>query len=116
VLSDVLRVETRPFGVNVVVVQPGAIQTEWSGISADILARTSQGSPYHAAIAPMARALRNFGTAASPDVVAAVVSRALSDPRPRRRYAAPAHVQAFIFLHWLLPDSLFEKLLKAALK
>jgi NAD(P)-dependent dehydrogenase (short-subunit alcohol dehydrogenase family) len=116
VLSDVLRVETRPFGVNVVVVQPGAIQTEWAGISADNLDRTSPGSAYHAAMAPMARALRNFGKAASPDVVAAVVSRALNDPRPRRRYAAPAHVHAVIFLHWLLPDSLFERLLKAALK
>jgi NAD(P)-dependent dehydrogenase (short-subunit alcohol dehydrogenase family) len=116
VLSDVLRVETRPFGVNVVVVQPGAIQTEWAGISADSLDRTSPGSAYHAAIAPMARALRNFGKAVSPDVVAAVVSQALNDPRPRRRYAAPAHVHAVIFLHWLLPDSLFERLLKAALK
>jgi hypothetical protein len=67
-------------------------------------------------MAPMARALRNFGKAASPDVVAAVVSRALNHPRPRRRYVAPAHVHVFIFLHWLLPDGLFERLLKAALK
>jgi hypothetical protein len=29
---------------------------------------------------------------------------------------AAAHVHAFIFLHWLLPDGLFERLRKAALK
>ena len=116
VLSDALRVETRPFGINVVVVQPGAIQSEWAGIAVDNLEKTGKGSVYRDSIGPMARALRNYGKAASPDVVAAAVARAVQSPRPKRRYATPMDAKALIFLHWLLPDSLYEALLKAALR
>jgi len=116
VLSDALRVEVRPFGINVVVVQPGAIKSEWADIAADNLDRTAQGSVYQATIGPMARALRNYDRAAGPEVVAEAVSRAVNSPHPKRRYATPLDAKALIFLHWLLPDALFERLLKAALK
>jgi NAD(P)-dependent dehydrogenase (short-subunit alcohol dehydrogenase family) len=116
VLSDALRVETRPFGIHVVVVQPGAIQSEWADIAAENLERTSRDSVYQDTTGPMARVLRNYGKAASPDVVAAAVSRAVSSAHPRRRYATPADAKLLIFLHWLLPDAAFERMLKAALK
>src|SRR5574341_412936 len=74
VLSDALRVETRPFGVRVVVVQPGAIESEWAGIAAGTLERTSRRSAYERLATPVMRALRNYGSAASPDVIAAAVS------------------------------------------
>lgn len=116
VLSDALRVEVKPFGVEVVVVQPGAIKSEWAEISADNLDRTARGSVYQATIGPMARALRNYDRAAGPEVVAEAVSRAVNSAHPKRRYATPFDAKALIFLHWLLPDVLFERLLKAALK
>jgi NAD(P)-dependent dehydrogenase (short-subunit alcohol dehydrogenase family) len=116
VLSAALRVEVRPFGVNVVVVQPGAIKSEWADIAADNLDKTGRDSVYQATIGPMARALRNYDKAAGPEVVAQAVSRAVSSARPKRRYATPLDAKALIFLHWLLPDALFERLLKAALK
>ncbi|MFW1401565.1 SDR family NAD(P)-dependent oxidoreductase, partial [Vibrio parahaemolyticus] len=31
--SDCLRMELRPFGIRVVVIEPGAIRTEWGGIA-----------------------------------------------------------------------------------
>jgi NAD(P)-dependent dehydrogenase (short-subunit alcohol dehydrogenase family) len=116
VLSDALRVEARPFGIHVVVVQPGAIQSEWAGIAADNLERTSRDSVYQDTIGPMTRVLRNYGKAASPDVVARAVSRAVNSAHPRRRYATPADAKLLIFLHWLLPDAAFERMLKVALK
>ena len=36
-LSDCLRMEVAPFGVNVVIIEPGAIRTEWGTIAADRL-------------------------------------------------------------------------------
>jgi NAD(P)-dependent dehydrogenase (short-subunit alcohol dehydrogenase family) len=116
VLSDVLRVETRPFGVRVVVVQPGAIESEWAGIAADNLERTARGSAYSELIGPMASVLRNYGTAASPAVIADVVSRALHARSPRRRYAAPVDGKAFLFLRWLLPDAAWEWLIAATIR
>ena len=45
-LSDCLRLEVKPFGINVVVIEPGGIRTEWPGIAADKLKKASSGGPY----------------------------------------------------------------------
>ena len=45
-LSDCLRLEVKPFGINVVVIEPGGIRTKWPGIAADKLRQAASGSPY----------------------------------------------------------------------
>lgn len=109
VLSDTLRVETAPFGVRVVVVQPGAIRSEWSGIAADSLDRSSEGSAYAAPVALMSKVLRSYSTASPPEVVADAVSRAVNTPHPRRRYATPWDAKGLILLHRWMPDWLWER-------
>jgi NAD(P)-dependent dehydrogenase (short-subunit alcohol dehydrogenase family) len=47
-LSDSLRVEVAEFGIKVVIIQPGSIRSEWSGIAADNLEATSANTPYAA--------------------------------------------------------------------
>ena len=116
VLSDALRVETRPFGINIVVIQPGAIQSEWSGIAAQTLKETSSESVYSEMAEPMAKLLNDYPTASSPEVVAKAVSKAVNSHKPRRRYATPLDAKVLIFLRWLLPDWAWESLIAAALK
>jgi NAD(P)-dependent dehydrogenase (short-subunit alcohol dehydrogenase family) len=116
VLSDTLRLETKPFGIKVVVIQPGAIESEWSGIAAQNLQETSQGSVYAAQIAPMAKILTHYSTAAKPEVVAQAVSKAVNSRQPKRRYAIPNDAKLLIFLRWLLPDWAWEMLLSNSLK
>ncbi|NJK41328.1 MAG: SDR family NAD(P)-dependent oxidoreductase [Acaryochloridaceae cyanobacterium SU_2_1] len=116
VLSDALRVETRPFGIRVVVVQPGIIASEWSGIAARPLEDASRESVYHFLTEPMARVLRDDSQAASPEVVAKAVSKAVNSRNPRRRYATPMDAKVLIFMHWLLPDWAWELLLARTLR
>jgi NAD(P)-dependent dehydrogenase (short-subunit alcohol dehydrogenase family) len=116
VLSDALRVESRPFGSHVVVVQPGAIKSEWAGISANNVMKTSKGSAYSAQIEPMAQALTHYDNAANPDVIAAAVSKAVNSTRPRRRYATPMDAKMMMFLRRWLPDWAWERLVQAAMK
>jgi NAD(P)-dependent dehydrogenase (short-subunit alcohol dehydrogenase family) len=116
VLSDALRMETRPFGIRVVVVQPGSIKSEWSGIAADNLQQHSKGTAYSSLVEPMVRALRTPPFAADPDVIATAVSKAVSSRRPRRRYATPMDAKLMIFLRWLLPEGAWELMMKAAIR
>ena len=43
--SDCLRIEVKPFGIDVVVVEPGGIKTPWGQIAADNLKKTSGNGP-----------------------------------------------------------------------
>ena len=112
VLSDALRMEVAAFGIDVVVIQPGAIQSEWSEIAADTLEESSEGTAYPQLVEGMTHLLRDYDSAASPDVVADAVSRALSSRTPRRRYRVPFHAKAYVFLRWLLPDRAWEGLVR----
>jgi len=116
VLSDALRMETEPFGIRVVVVQPGAIESEWSSIAAQTLRENSQGSAYQSTVEPMAKVLEDYQNASSPDVVAKAVSKAVNSRNPKRRYATPMDAKLYIFLHWLLPDWAWERLIASAIQ
>lgn len=116
VLSDVLRVEVEPFGVRVVVIQPGRVESEWAATAARTLRKSSRASVYRDRVEPLAALLEDYGGAASPEVVSDAVVRALSSAAPRRRYATPLEARAAILLHWLLPDAAWERLTALGLR
>ncbi|MFF2424898.1 oxidoreductase [Streptomyces mirabilis] len=101
-LSDCLRMELKPFGVDVVVVEPGAIRTEWGGIAADNLRKTSGDTAYARQADAMAESLGSESTArrsSPPSVIADTVAKAVTARRPRTRYAVgfgarPLHLPA----------------------
>ena len=111
VLSDTLRLEVKPFGIRVVLVQPGSIASEWAGISADNLEKASVGTAYGALTTPTTKLLRRAaGNAAPPEVVARAVSRAVNSRSPARRYAVPFDAKMLIFLVRWLPQWMWERL------
>ena len=117
VLSDAMRVETRQFGIRVVVVQPGAIQSEWAGIAADHLMEHAREPAYRSMVEPMSKTLRNPPSyTADPKFVAQVVSKAVNSPNPRRRYATPLHAKVLLILRWLLPEWAWERAIMLAIR
>ncbi|MBZ0268387.1 SDR family NAD(P)-dependent oxidoreductase [bacterium] len=119
-LSDSLRREVAPFGIDVVVVRPGSIRTEWAGITFEHCAETSAGGPYGPMAADVSRltltALEENGIAVGPHVVADTIARALGARRPRTRYAVPFHAKEFLFLEWLLPDRALDALFRLQMR
>lgn len=113
-MSDCLRMEVAPFGINVVVVEPGAIKTEWGGISADGLLKFSGSGAYakqavaHAAMLNRANESR---FASSPDYVAATISRAVGAAAPRTRYASGGGARTILFLRRWLSDRMFDRVI-----
>ena len=114
-LSDALRMEVKPFGIDVALIEPGGIKTDWGLIAADHLAESSKGTPYEAEGLRESETMRkaySMRLLSKPTVVARAISRAVNSRHPRARYRVGFGAGTLVFLHALLParwwDSLFR--------
>ncbi|PKQ27359.1 MAG: short-chain dehydrogenase/reductase [Actinobacteria bacterium HGW-Actinobacteria-4] len=98
-LSDAVRVEVRPFGVSVVLIEPGAIKTEWDTTAVGDTA-TENGSPYAELDATNARIFASaYGSAsASAEYAARTYVRAVRAKRPRHRYLITLGARGAVYL------------------
>jgi NAD(P)-dependent dehydrogenase (short-subunit alcohol dehydrogenase family) len=110
-ISDALRFEVRGFGVDVVVVEPGAIKTEFGNTAIDrIDASAASDSPYAKFRDVLKTQIRGFyegpmaALAAEPDAVAKVIEKAIGARRPRTRYVITAGAHMMIGMRRWLPD------------
>ncbi len=117
-LSDSLRRELRPSGIQVSLVRPGPIATEiWErgNTTADELLARMPGVETHygpAIASARAWAAERAGEAIPPSVVAGVVADALTSKRPRTRYLVGPRAKLLVTLREVLPDRWFDALLE----
>lgn len=115
-LSDALRMETTPFGIDVVVIEPGLIRTEWSGIAANHLEETAEGSAYASQIKAVANSMRSESTnkrQSPPSVIADTVEKIVTARKPRTRYVVGFAAKPLVTLRHILPDRAFDRLISA---
>jgi NAD(P)-dependent dehydrogenase (short-subunit alcohol dehydrogenase family) len=109
--SDSLRIELAPYGIRVVIVEPGPIRTEWNTIARDNLVENSAGTAYEAQ-AEGVRARMESGDApmlsSEPDVVARKIARAATTRRPSTRYPVGRGARSIVTARRLLPDRAFD--------
>lgn len=116
-ISDALRMELAPFGIQVVVVEPGSIRTEWGAIAAANVRETSARGPYRAQAEAVATALGNSSQpgarmTSSPEVVARAITAAATARRPRARYRIGFGARPLVFAHRILPARVFDRLIQ----
>ncbi len=116
-LSDCLRLEVKDFGIDVVVIEPGGIKTEWEGIAIENLTKVS-GSTAYKDLAQMVANLfaAAYKQASSPDVIAKVIEKAVRAKKPKTRYAAGAGARLILFVREVLSDRAFDRLVLGFMK
>jgi len=122
-VSDSLRRELAPHGVQVVIVEPGAVRTEMVGrggvtarkLAADMTAEQDKryGGLMHAILAQSEGFLR---TGVDASQAAEVFAKAATTPRPKTRYTIGRDAALLIGLARILPDRALDRILASALR
>jgi NAD(P)-dependent dehydrogenase (short-subunit alcohol dehydrogenase family) len=116
-LSDSLRMELHPFGIDVVVIQPGAIRTEWAGIAGDALIKYSGDGPYRngaRAHAKMMALASQSSMPSPPNEVAETIVRAVQARKPKTRYPIGGGAGTILFMRRILSDRAFDATFRMA--
>jgi NAD(P)-dependent dehydrogenase (short-subunit alcohol dehydrogenase family) len=118
-LSDSLRLELKPHGIKVSIIEPAGTQTEWGAISGESLLETSGHGPYMDQAKIVAAALASTGGSAMsthPEVIADAIVHAATSARPKTRYPVGRGARAILTLRRILPDRVFDVVLWSAYK
>lgn len=117
--SDCLRLEVKPFGIDVVIIEPGMIATAFGDVSIphmkELAAPGPYSSMYKSLIAAVEKSIQK-AQASSPDVIAGVVSKAIKAEKPAIRYVAGNFAKPALFIRKWFGDKIYDKIVMSQLK
>ncbi|MEQ2527875.1 oxidoreductase [Bacillaceae bacterium CLA-AA-H227] len=114
-MSDTLRLEMKPFGVDVIIIEPGGTATEWQKVTNEhMLAATSMDSPYRALVEQFA-SMEETGFATSEDI-AELIYKSVTDPNPKTRYQLRFAEKLIVILARKLPYKMFDRIMLSQMK
>lgn len=116
-LSDALRIETKPFGIKVTVIEPGAIKTEFAQVAQEDAKSLQQLEPYRQLTARYKEISASFSeSAADPYAVARVIGEAIAAKNPRPRYVITGQAKMLLWAKRVLGDRIFDWLMTRQLR
>jgi NAD(P)-dependent dehydrogenase (short-subunit alcohol dehydrogenase family) len=117
--SDCLRIELAPFNIDVVIIEPGVIATEFGDVVMQPLVQRSGKGAYAAMANSFAKAMtesyKNNG-ASPPDVIVKLVLEAITTRKPKTRYVAGKFAKPMMFIRKWLGDRTYDKAVLSMLK
>lgn len=116
-LSDALRNEVQAFGIDVIVIEPGAIQSEWGSIAFDSLVKVSGHTAYKDLTAKTHQAFtKSSEKLPGPVTIAELIKTAIQAKHPKTRYAAGYGASLLLFTRKLVSDKRLDKIIMSQLK
>jgi NAD(P)-dependent dehydrogenase (short-subunit alcohol dehydrogenase family) len=121
-LSDVMRFEVKSFGVDVILIEPGLIRTEFGAVAEREIgdARADHGpyADFNRAVGKATVGAYEKGLLARlggpPEAVAETIERALEAKRPKARYTVTASARALLAINALLPDKGWDAMMRSS--
>jgi NAD(P)-dependent dehydrogenase (short-subunit alcohol dehydrogenase family) len=106
--SDCLRFELKPFNIDVIIIEPGLIDTGFYDVVSATIPPESMNGPYAELVGALAQNSEVNMSTSPPSVIADTISRALKSNRPRTRYVAGAMARPLIWTRKWLGDRFFD--------
>lgn len=120
-ISDAMRLELYPFGVHVVLIEPGYIPTNMNRTAAELSSEYAKGAATSPYVGVYQRFLGSWektrkASRYSPEDCARVVLCAIKETPPRARYVVTREAKMGIFFRRLLPDAAFDRQIRKKLR
>ncbi|HEC09176.1 MAG TPA: SDR family NAD(P)-dependent oxidoreductase [Acidimicrobiales bacterium] len=115
--SDCLRLELKGFGIDVIIIEPGVIDTEFGDVMVEPMLKRSGSGAYAELADRVARAtVANYapGKGSPPSLIAGVISKAIRARRPHTRYVAGRYARLMIGLRHTFGDRVFDRVVMRA--
>jgi NAD(P)-dependent dehydrogenase (short-subunit alcohol dehydrogenase family) len=118
-LSDALRFEVKGFGIDVVIIEPGLIITEFGETAAGSLNEVTEHGPYAKFNSDVASVTANAYTGpmaklgAGPEAVAAKISKALTAGHPSTRYKVTASARVVMGMRKGMTDRMWDRFVRS---
>ena len=113
--SDALRMEVSDFGIDVSLIEPGGIKTDWGIIASDKLEKSAKGGAYEKEAMKTAKGMKkqySGNLLSNPIVITKAISKAVNSNRPKARYLIGFMAKPLVFLHTILPAKVFDKIMR----
>jgi short-subunit dehydrogenase len=116
-LSDSMRMEVKPFGIDVIVVEPGGVKSEWGDIAIESLLRVSGDSAYKEMVHRAEKSFkRTENNNSEPIVIAKLIEKGIKARQPKTRYAGGSMAKMLLFLRSVLSDKMLDRLILSQTK
>ena len=110
--SDCLRFELKSFGVDVIIIEPGLIRTEFGSVAFEPMRERSANSPYSDIVGRLTEGMESYDGGSPPTVIADTVLKALRAKRPKTRYAAGQYAKPVLILRKLVSDRMYDRVVE----
>ena len=114
-LSACLRLEVKPLGIDVVVIEPGGVETPWGGIAVEHLRDASQNGVYAAAAERTAARLAKTYAGrflTKPEKIAKCIVKAATAKRPRTRYLLGFGAKPLVYIQKIFGDRAYDAMVQ----
>ncbi len=117
--SDCLRLELKQFGIDVVIIEPGIIQTDFGDVMTGPMLKRSGHGPY-AKLANAVAGVQNReyekGSGSPPQVIADLIVKAVRSGKPNTRYAGGKYATLLLFIRKWFGDRVFDRIVMSMIK
>ena len=115
--SDCLRLELKDFNIDVVLIEPGVIKTEFADVLLDPMMERSKNSVYEPLVKRLKKGMQDTyesGKASHPSVIAKCISHAVNAKKPKTRYLKGYMAKPAVFIRKYLGSRIWDFLIMKA--